>query len=76
MIAVDEKASNVDLVSVWFMPPWEKSKDKNKKPVETEYRIGELRRGWLRLDALGGGYSVIFDETLLETWNGNVRKTK
>jgi hypothetical protein len=76
MIEINENVSVGDLVSVWFSPPWEKSKDKSKKPVESEYKVGERKENWLKLNALGGGYSIIFGKELLETWNGSVRKAK
>ena len=73
MIEIPENLKVGDLVSMWFLPSNE-TVNKNKRPVETEFRIGELKDGWLKLDAPEGGYSVIFTRELLETRNGNIRK--
>lgn len=74
MIEVAKNIKVGDVVYAWFLPPWEKSKD--KKPAETEYRLGELRADWLKLSAMDGGYSIIFNKELIETWNGSVRRAK
>lgn len=73
MIQIPDDIKVGDLVSMWFLPPNEQL-GKGKRPIETELRIGEHKAGWLKLDAPEGGYSIIFTQELLETWNGNVRK--
>lgn len=75
MITVAENVETGDLVYVWFSPLKE-SQSKGKKPNEIEYRIGENTKNRLKLESPDGGYSVIFDKELIETWYGNVRKAK
>lgn len=74
MISIDRNAKIGDLVYAWFSPFPESSK--NKRPTETEYRLGENTENRLKLDAPNGGYSVIFGKEMIETWHGNVKKAK
>lgn len=72
MIEVSDKIQKGDLVYVWFSP----FKEKNKKPLEVEYRVGDITPTRLQLNSPSGGYHILFGKELLETWWGNVRKAK
>lgn len=73
MIEISDNIAVGDRVFVWFSPFKEKA---NKKPIETEYRIGTLKKDYLKLESPENGYSLAFNKELIETWFGNVRKAK
>lgn len=72
MISIDPKVQSGDLVYVWFSLFPESAK--NKRPSETEYRLGEISSKRLKMDAPNGGYSLVFSKDMLESWHGSVRK--
>jgi hypothetical protein len=73
MIEVSNDVKAGDRVFAWFS--FVKPKD-SKKPDEVEYRLGESKQGWLKLEAPEGGYHLVFTKELLETWYGRIRKAK
>jgi hypothetical protein len=72
MIDIADNLKTGDLVFAWFSA----TKEKNKKPSENEYRIGGIEKNYLKLESISGNYSMIFGKELIETWFGNVRKSK
>ena len=71
MIEIADNINEGDLVYAWFTPFKDK---KEKKPLEVEYKVKTLGKHNITIASPDGGYSLMFNKELLETWSGNIRR--
>jgi len=70
MIELKENVKVGNRVYAWFSPFKESA---SKKQKESEFVLEENRKDFLSLKSVNGGYNLIFNGFLVETWFGSIR---
>ena len=76
MIIIPNDLKIGDRVFFWYSPSKKDVKTTGKnKPTEHEYKITYISNDRLGLESVMGGYNLIFSKDLIDTMNGECRKT-